>query len=61
MELKKEDIEAFIKAYKHDLGEDLSYKEAFEIAHRLMNVFLILEKASMQEAEEEDLPDDTTE
>ena len=58
MELRREHIEAFQKAYKQSLGEDLSYPEAFEIAHRLVHIFLILEKAQIQQAEEEELPDD---
>jgi hypothetical protein len=59
MELTREHIEAFIKAYKSDIGEDISYKEAFEMAHRLVNVFLILEKAALQEREDAGMPGDT--
>ena len=50
MELRREHIEAFRRAYKLDIGEDLSYSEAFEIAHRLVNIFLILEKAAQRQA-----------
>ena len=59
MELTKEQVEAFINAYKNDIGEDISYKEAFEMAHRLLNVFLILERAALQEGEGADILEDT--
>jgi len=59
MELTREQVEAFRKAYKQSLGEDLSYKEAFEIAHRLVHIFLILEKAQLQQAQNDELPDET--
>ena len=59
MELRREHIEAFRKAYKQDIGEDLSYSEAFEMAHRLVNIFLILEKAAQKQARKrQDLDDD---
>lgn len=58
MELKREQVEAFQKAYKQSLGEDLSYEEAFEVAHRLVHIFLILEKAQSQEVQEDELLDE---
>jgi hypothetical protein len=58
MELKRETVEAFIKAYKNDFGEDLTFAQAHEIAHRLVNIFLILDKAANGEAHPEDLLDD---
>ena len=51
MEIKREHIEAFREAYKLDIGEELSYTEAFEMAHRLVNIFLILEKAAQKQAQ----------
>ena len=61
MELKRETIEAFIKAYKNDYGEELTFAQAHEIAHRLVNIFLILEKAATAESESEDSQDDSLE
>jgi hypothetical protein len=58
MELRREHIEAFQKAYKHDVGEDLTYKEAFEMVDRLVNIFLILEKAEQKQAQKLKQPDD---
>ena len=52
MQLRREHIEAFQKAYKHDVGEDLTYAEAFEMVDRLVNIFLILEKAEQKRARE---------
>lgn len=52
MQLRREHIEAFQKAYKHDVGEDLAYEEAFEMVDRLINIFLILEKAEQKQARE---------
>jgi hypothetical protein len=57
MELKRETIEAFIKAYKNDYGEDLTFAQAHEIAHRLVNIFLILERATERGSESEDFLD----
>ena len=48
MELSREDIEDFRKAYKSDLGEELTYKQAHEIAHRLVGVFRLLEHAALK-------------
>ena len=50
MQLRREHIEAFQKAYKHDVGEDLAYEEAFEMVDRLVSIFLILEKAEQKQA-----------
>jgi hypothetical protein len=58
MELKRETIEAFIKAYKSDYGEDLTFAQAHEIAHRLVNIFLILERAAERGSDSEDFVDD---
>ena len=58
MELKRETIEAFIKAYKNDYGEDLTFAQAHEIAHRLVNIFLILERAVESKLGLEDFADD---
>lgn len=58
MELKRETIEAFIKAYKNDYGEDLTFAQAHEIAHRLVNIFLILERAAESESASDDSVDD---
>lgn len=57
MELRRETIEAFIKAYKNDYGEDLTFAQAHEIAHRLVNIFLILERATESKSESEDSED----
>ena len=58
MELKRETIEAFIKAYKNDYGEDLTFAQAHEIAHRLVNIFLILERAAESKLGLADFADD---
>lgn len=52
MELRRQHVEDFIRAYKHDVGEDLTYQEAFEMMDRLVRVFLILEKAEQKLARE---------
>jgi hypothetical protein len=39
-------VEMFMKAYKEDTGEELEYKEAYEMVHRLVNVCLILERGA---------------
>jgi len=57
MELKKHHVEEFIKAYKQSFGEELSYKEAHDIAHRLVHIFLILERAQIEQMQQEDLSD----
>ena len=59
MELKREAIEAFIKAYKNDYDEDLTFTQAHEIAHRLVNIFLILERATERDSESEDSVDNS--
>ena len=58
MQLKPEHIEAFQKAYKLDVGEDLTYQEAFEMLRRLVGVFSILDKAAQREAEAHSEPQD---
>jgi hypothetical protein len=58
MQLRREHIEAFQKAYKHDVGEDLAYDEAFEMVDRLVNIFLILEKAEQKLAHNHNEPFD---
>lgn len=45
MHLTREHVQVFQKAYKHDVGEDLTNAQAFEMLDRLVNIFLILEKA----------------
>lgn len=62
-ELRRETIEAFMKAYKNDYGKDLTYEQAYEMAHRLVNIFLILEKAHLKEQAEEkgiEFPEDVS-
>jgi hypothetical protein len=58
MELKRKTIEAFIQAYKNDYGQELTFAQAHEIAHRLVNIFLILERALESQVESEDSVDD---
>ena len=53
MQLRREHVEGFQKAYKHDVGEDLTYKEAYEMVNRLVNIFLILERAEEKRATEQ--------
>jgi len=53
MELTRAHVEAFRRAYKQDTGEELSYAEASEMAHRLVNIFMILERAAIKQAREE--------
>jgi hypothetical protein len=59
MELRRETIEAFIKAYKNDFGEDLTFAQAHEIAHRLVNIFLILERAVEKRDESNESAEDS--
>ena len=59
MHLTREHVQAFQKAYKHDVGEDLTNGEAFEMLDRLVNIFLILERAEQNRVDRNsELPDE---
>ena len=53
MHLTREHVQAFQKAYKRDVREDLTNAQAFEMLDRLVNIFLILERAEEKRATEQ--------
>lgn len=44
MEISKESIDKYRRAYKEDTGEEISFDEASEIVHRMLRLFEILAK-----------------
>lgn len=42
MRLKNDDIHDFIRLYKEVEGEELTFEEADEIVHRMLDLFLLI-------------------
>lgn len=50
MQIPKERIEEYQRAYKGDTGEEISFEEASEIVHRMLRLYEVLARPLPSEA-----------